>query len=112
GAMFMATEPVTKPKTPNGEVLYALFLGVLTVLFRFVGSFPEGVASAIIIMNLFSLILDRISAKTRVETKRSKIVFTYAVFAVILLAISAYAVTKSIEPTTANEIVEVMTNGF
>lgn len=112
GAMFMATEPVTKPKTPNGEVLYALFLGVLTVLFRFVGSFPEGVASAIIIMNLFSLILDRISAKTRVETKRSKIVLTYAVFAVILLVISAYAVTKSIEPTTANEIVEVMTNGI
>lgn len=112
GAMFMATEPVTKPKTPNGEVLYALFLGVLTVLFRFVGTFPEGVASAIIVMNLFAIILDRISAKTRVQTKRSKVVITYAVFAAILLVISLYTITKSIEPASANEIVEVIRHGM
>src|SRR5690606_40673417 len=35
GAVFMATEPVTSPRNPNGKVLYALALGVITVVFRF-----------------------------------------------------------------------------
>ena len=40
GAVLMATEPVTSPKNPLGKVFNALFLGVLTVLFRYVGVFP------------------------------------------------------------------------
>ena len=48
GAVFMATEPVTSPRTPNGKVLYALSLGALTILFRYKSNFPEGVATSIL----------------------------------------------------------------
>ncbi|HQD92251.1 MAG TPA: RnfABCDGE type electron transport complex subunit D [Bacilli bacterium] len=96
GAVFMATEPVTGPKTPNGRILYAISLGVLTVLFRFVGAFPEGVASAIITMNLFAILLDRICAKLRVSDNRTRIIVTYAVFALFMVLISVYSISKSV----------------
>ena len=35
GAVFMATEPVTAPKTPNGKIIFSLLLGVFTVLFLY-----------------------------------------------------------------------------
>lgn len=92
GAVFMATEPVTTPKNPNGKVIFALFLGVLTVLFRYNGNMPEGVATSIITMNLFTVIIDRISAKTRVESKPRKIALTYSIIALMLIAISSYSV--------------------
>ena len=92
----MATEPVTGPKTPNGRILYAISLGVLTVLFRFVGAFPEGVASAIITMNLFAILLDRICAKLRVSDNRTRIIVTYAVFALFMVLISVYSISKSV----------------
>lgn len=92
GAVFMATEPVTSPKTPNGKVIFALFLGVLTVLFRYNGNMPEGVATSIMLMNLFTIIIDRIGAKMRVESKVKKVVTTYGVIALILIGISCYTV--------------------
>lgn len=111
GAVFMATEPVTGPKTPNGKIIYAISLGVLTVLFRFVGAFPEGVASALITMNLLTILLDRICAKLRVSDNVGKIALTYGVIALMLVAISAYAVNKSIPKTAlSQEIVEVTYN--
>lgn len=111
GAVFMATEPVTGPRTPNGKIIYAVSLGVLTVLFRFVGAFPEGVASALITMNLLTILIDRICAKLRVSENREKIILTYGVIALMLIAISAYAVNKSIPTTTGKQdIVEVTSN--
>lgn len=111
GAVFMATEPVTGPKTPNGKIIYAVSLGVLTVLFRFVGAFPEGVASALITMNLLTILLDRICAKLRVSENRTKVSLTYGVIALILIAISAYSINKSIPKTTSGQdIVEVTYN--
>lgn len=110
GAVFMATEPVTGPKSPNGRVVYAISLGVLTVLFRFVGAFPEGVASAIITMNLFALLIDRIFAKLRVSDRRSKIITTYAIVTLLLVMISVYSITKSVanaKDQAAYNIVEV-----
>lgn len=51
GAIFMATDMVTSPMTYKGMLLYGIGCGVLTVLIRLWGSYPEGVSFAILIMN-------------------------------------------------------------
>lgn len=72
GAVYMATEPVTSPKTNLGRIMYAAMLGVLTVLFRSVGSMPEGVATAILTMNVFGLIINKYCVKIRIDGKLDK----------------------------------------
>lgn len=78
GAVFMATDPVTSPTTPIGQILYGLFLGVLTVIFRFLTPFPEGVLTSILTMNLFVFILDKIGARARFHFGRSLVFFVIA----------------------------------
>jgi electron transport complex protein RnfD len=51
GAIFMATDYVTSPMTFWGQVIYGVGIGVITVLIRLFGSYPEGVSFAILIMN-------------------------------------------------------------
>ena len=65
GAVFMATDPVTSPTTSIGQVLYGLFLGILTVVFRYLTPYPEGVLTSILTMNMFVFIIDKIGAKAR-----------------------------------------------
>ena len=95
GAVFMATEPVTSPRSPNGKIVYALFLGVLTVLFRYRSNMPEGVATSILIMNVFAVIIDRIAARLRVEPNKRKVVIQYAVIGLLALGIGAYGVSAA-----------------
>lgn len=101
GAVFMATEPVTSPRTPNGKVLYALSLGALTILFRYKSNFPEGVATSILAMNLLVIIYDNIASRLRVNPKTRQVIATYAVFGLVLIGISAYAI-SSVKPATLN----------
>jgi len=51
GAIFMATDMVTSPMTKSGMLLFGFGCGLLTVLIRVWGSYPEGVSFAILIMN-------------------------------------------------------------
>jgi Na+-translocating ferredoxin:NAD+ oxidoreductase subunit D len=53
GAIFMATDYVTSPMTHKGMLLYGVGIGVITVIIRVYGSYPEGVSFAILIMNAF-----------------------------------------------------------
>ena len=68
GAIFMATDYATSPATPVGQVLYGIGCGVLTVIFRYYGLFPEGVTYAILIMNAFVWFIDRHTAMRRFGT--------------------------------------------
>ena len=65
GAVFMATDPVTSPTTKDGQLLFGLGLGLLTVLFRFLTPYPEGVLTSILTMNMLVFIIDRIGAKAK-----------------------------------------------
>ncbi len=51
GAFFMATDYVTSPMNPKGMVLFGVGIGLLTVIIRVFGSYPEGISFAILIMN-------------------------------------------------------------
>jgi Na+-translocating ferredoxin:NAD+ oxidoreductase subunit D len=53
GAIFMATDYVTSPMNPKGMIIYGIGIGVLTVIIRVYGAYPEGVSFAILIMNAF-----------------------------------------------------------
>lgn len=59
GAFFMATDYVTSPITPNGQIVYAVLLGVLTGLIRLFGGYPEGVSFAIIICNILVPLIEK-----------------------------------------------------
>ncbi|MEG0875763.1 MAG: RnfABCDGE type electron transport complex subunit D [Oscillospiraceae bacterium] len=63
GAVFMATDYVTSPVSPWGQVLYAVGCGGLTVLIRYFGLYPEGVTYAILAMNFCARGIDRLCAK-------------------------------------------------
>jgi len=58
GAIFMATDYVTSPMTAKGKVIYGIGIGVITVLIRNWGAYPEGVSFAILIMNAFVPLLN------------------------------------------------------
>ena len=53
GAIFMATDMVTSPMSFNGMIIYGIGIGIITVLIRVFGAYPEGVSFAILIMNAF-----------------------------------------------------------
>lgn len=53
GAFYMATDLVTSPMTKKGMVIFAIGIGVITMVIRLFGAYPEGVSFAILIMNAF-----------------------------------------------------------
>lgn len=62
---YMATDPVTSPMSSNGMIVYGSCVGIITVLIRAFGSFPEGVALAVIFMNMFVPLINRLTAPRR-----------------------------------------------
>ena len=59
GAVFMATDYVTSPITPIAQIVYAFLAGLIIVLIRQYGSYPEGVTYGILLMNIATPLLDR-----------------------------------------------------
>lgn len=65
GAIFMATDMVTSPMTHKGQLIFGIGIGVITVLIRNFGAYPEGISFAILIMNAFTPLIN-----TYVKPKR------------------------------------------
>ena len=59
GAFFMATDYVTAPVTMKGRFIFGLGCGLMTVLIRYFGGFPEGVNYSILIMNMLTPMIDK-----------------------------------------------------
>ncbi|GAB4157377.1 MAG: RnfABCDGE type electron transport complex subunit D [Planctomycetota bacterium] len=59
GAFFMATDMVTSPMTGTGKIIFAAGCGILTVLIRYYGGYPEGVCYSILLMNTTVPLIDR-----------------------------------------------------
>jgi electron transport complex protein RnfD len=58
GAIFMATDMVTSPMSRLGQVIFGVGIGIITVLIRVWGAYPEGISFAIIIMNAFTPLIN------------------------------------------------------
>lgn len=72
GAFFMATDYVTSPITPKGQIFYGVLLGVLTGLFRLFGANAEGVSFAIILSNLLVPIIEKYTIPRAFGQKKEK----------------------------------------
>ena len=58
GAIFMATDYVTSPMSKKGMLIYGVCIGLLTVVIRLFGAYPEGMSFAILIMNAFTPLIN------------------------------------------------------
>ena len=75
GAFYMATDLVTSPMTKKGMIVFAVAIGIITVMIRIFGAYPEGVSFAIIIMNAFVPLINKYFKPRRFGAKvKSKIV--------------------------------------
>ncbi len=63
GAFFMATDYVTSPKLPLGQLLFGIGCGIITMCIRLFGAYPEGVSFSILLMNLCTPLLNNLSYK-------------------------------------------------
>ena len=57
-AFFIATDPVSGPTTPVGKLVFAAGIGILTYLIRVYGGYPDGVAFAVLLMNICVPLID------------------------------------------------------
>ena len=65
GAIFMATDMVSSPMTPKGQLIYGIGIGIITISIRMFGAYPEGISFAILIMNAVTPLIN-----TYVKPKR------------------------------------------
>lgn len=59
GAFFMATDYATSPVTPKGKIIYGIGAGILTMLIRKLGGYPEGVSYSILLMNVATPLIEK-----------------------------------------------------
>ena len=72
GAIFMATDYVTSPMTHKGQLIYGVCIGLLTIIIRNWGSYPEGMSFAILIMNAFTPLINTYVKPKRFGEKPAK----------------------------------------
>ena len=85
GAAFMATDLVTSPVSRKGKVFFGMALGILTVIIRLLGNYPEGVFFSILIMNLFKPVIDRgFMGRMNLPLKRGEICFWLVSFLIVI----------------------------
>ena len=70
GAFFMATDYVTSPMTPWGKIIFGVGIGLIVMVIRMWGSYPEGMSFAILIMNSCVPLLNKIRPKRFGEKKK------------------------------------------
>ena len=70
GAVFMATDPISSPKTFEGRIVYGLLIGIITVIIRGFALFAGGIMFAILIGNTFAPIIDEAVYEIKASKKR------------------------------------------
>ena len=70
GACFMATDYTTTPATPKGQIIFALGCGIITVLIRVWGGYPEGVSYSILLMNVATPLIEKMTAPKKFGSKK------------------------------------------
>lgn len=103
GAVFLATDYVTTPKTPNGKIIYAVLLGIVTSFIRLVIGF-DGVCLSIILVSLLTPVIDLIASKIRGPIIDSKVIIYYVLISLVFLIISAYIVYQTTDLSFFNKI--------
>ena len=106
GGVFMLTDPVTSPTSAGGRVWFALGAAILTVLIRLKANLPEGCLYSILLMNMFSPMIETALDGKQLDMKK-KAITGFICLAILGCAASVYAAT-SIEPVSSTEKVAVV----
>lgn len=108
GAVFMLTDPVTNPTSAAGRVLFAMGAAILTVLLRMNSNLPEGCMFSILLMNMFTPMIEQALDGKQLDLKK-KVYKMAACFAIVALGVAFYAA-SSVEPVSqvASVLVEEM----
>lgn len=72
GAVFMATDYVTSPMTHGGQLVYGVMIGIITILIRRFGAYPEGMSFAILLMNSFTPLINSYFRPRRFAERRGR----------------------------------------
>lgn len=72
GAIFMATDYVTSPMDHRGQILYGVMIGIITLVIRLWGAYPEGMSFAILIMNGVTPLINRYIKPRKFGERRAK----------------------------------------
>ena len=70
GAFFIATDPVTAPTTAPGRLLYGLLIGILIYIIRSWGGYPDGIAFAVLIANMFAPLINHYTTPPAIGQER------------------------------------------
>ena len=100
GAVFMITDPVTSPTSMFGKVLIGVIAGLMTVLIRIQGGYPEGVTFAIAIANLLSPLIDRFATGMTINNgfKKWSVILSVLLLSLALNGGLAYYNTQAQSP--------------
>ncbi len=100
GAVFCLTDPVTSPTSPLGKIVFGALAGFITMLIRFKGSSPEGVAYSILAVNMLTPLIDNIFKGTTNDKIKVKLIAVSALSLSLLLVSLSYSTKPS---TISNE---------
>lgn len=98
GAVFMLTDPVTSPTSASGRTLFAMGAAILTVLIRVTANLPEGCLYSILLMNMFTPMIESALDGKQLEVKK-KAIKGFICFAILGLAVSVFA-SASVKPVS------------
>ena len=92
GAVFMATDPVTTPITRRGQVISGILMGIITMGIRYLTPLPEGVLISILIVNIITIFINKLSVKLYDKKNISNIIL----IGIILLCIMSAALYQGV----------------
>ena len=73
GAVFMATDPVTSPRKDGGKYIYGFLVGFFAIVIRCMGSYPEGMMLAILLMNLFTPLINYCFVQANISRRMKRV---------------------------------------
>lgn len=105
GAVFMATDPVTTPITRRGQIISGILMGIITMCIRYLTPLPEGVLISILIVNIITVFINKLSIKLYGKDNISNIIL----FSIILLCILfSFIIGKNIITKPLDDTYEIL----
>ncbi len=105
GAVFMATDPVSTPITRRGQIISGILMGIITMGIRYLTPLPEGVLISILIVNIITVFINKLSIKLYGKDNISNIIL----FSIILLCILfSFVIGKNIITKPLDDTYEIL----
>lgn len=105
GAVFMATDPVTTPITRRGQVISGILMGIITMGIRYLTPLPEGVLISILIVNIITIFINKLSVKLYDKKNMGNIIL---IGIILLCIISSFVIGKNIITKPLDDTYEIL----